>query len=95
MMRHERWLRPCLLILLWIPAFLLLRPAVTRATSIGQTPFFDALIAMVLATAAIVGLDMFWRPTVRRVLLKLLAIGVLLALTLPLAWCSAVSHWGQ
>ena len=95
MTRLEPWLRVCVLILLWIAAHHLLRPAIDAAMGGGRADFFNGLIAKVLAAAAVLALDMFWRPTMRRVLRKLLGIAVLLALTLPLAFCSAASHWGQ
>ena len=92
--RIPAWLRAVLAIALWIAACLVLRPLVDKVMSADGRPFFNDLIAGVLATVVVVAAGMFSRPTTARIVVRVLAIVLLLALTLTLAWCSAVSHWG-
>ncbi len=92
--RIPAWLRVGLTIALWIAGSLVLRPVVDKAMSADGRPFFNDLIATVLAAVVIVAAGLFRRPTIARIVVRVLAIVLLLAFTLALAWCSAVTHWG-
>ena len=87
-------LRIVLLCVLWIVAYHGLRPFVDRTMSADGRPLFNTAIDFMLACTVVVAASLFGQPTALRVLSELVAIGVMLALTLGLAWCSAVSHWG-
>jgi hypothetical protein len=89
--------RVVLKIAVWILLYCSLHGLVSTwlAGKRASTGPVDALIVALIVSALFTAAGLFRRRSWFRVLLRLVAIALMLALTLPLAWLSSIYLWGH